>query len=805
VFDEMAKQTPRKRFTVGINDDVSHLSIDYDPSFVVPSEGMVQAMFYGLGADGTVGANKNSIKIIGEETDNYAQGYFVYDSKKAGAMTVSHLRFGKEPIRATYLLDEADFIGCHQWVFLEKFDLLEKAKPGAVFLINSPYSADETWNHLQRVHQKRILDKKLKVYVIDAYEVANRAGMGSRINTIMQTCFFAISGVLPRDEAIAKIKDAIEKTYGAKGEAVVRKNFEAVDATLDSLHEMPIPQEVTSQLELVPPVPENAPEFVKKVTGPIIAARGDELPVSAMPVDGTFPTATCQYEKRNIALEIPVWDPDVCIQCGKCSLICPHATIRQKVVDPSLLADAPETFKSADSKGKDFPGTKFLLQVAPEDCTGCGLCVHYCPAKDRKQPNRKAINMEPQLPLREQERINYDFFLGLPEVDRSQVNVGTVKGSQMLQPLFEYSGACSGCGETPYVKLLSQLFGDRAVIANATGCSSIYGGNLPATPWTVNKDGRGPTWSNSLFEDNAEFGFGFRLTIDKHRQYARELVRALADRIGGELAESLLSNPQQDEAGIAKQRESVAELLEKLGGIEDPQARQLEQVAETLVRHSVWIVGGDGWAYDIGYGGLDHVLASGRNVNVLVLDTEVYSNTGGQMSKATPIGAIAKFAASGKPAPKKDLGIMAMSYGNVYVAQVAMGSNDGQTVKAFLEAESYDGPSVIIAYSHCIAHGTNMRTATDNHKRAVKSGHWPLYRFDPRLADQGRNPLQLDSRKPSIKISEYMDNETRFKMLEKLDPERAERLEQLAQKEIERRWAHYEHLAAQDFSKTAGE
>jgi pyruvate-ferredoxin/flavodoxin oxidoreductase len=720
-------------------------------------------------------------------------------------MTVSHLRFGKDPIRSTYLLDEADFIGCHQWVFLEKFDLLEKAKPGAVFLLNSPYPAEETWNHLQRIHQKRILDNKLKVYVIDAYEVAKRTGMGARINTIMQTCFFAISGVLPREEAIAKIKDAIKKTYGAKGDAVVRKNFEAVDATLDSLHEMPVPQEVSSQLELVPPVPDSAPKFVKQVTGPIIAARGDELPVSAMPVDGTFPTGTCQYEKRNIALEIPVWDPEVCIQCGKCALICPHATIRQKVVAPELLADAPETFKSVDSKGKDFPGTKFLLQVAPEDCTGCGLCVHYCPAKDKKQPSRKAINMEPQVPLREQERVNYDFFLGLPEVDRSKVNVGSVKGSQMLQPLFEYSGACSGCGETPYVKLLSQLFGDRAVIANATGCSSIYGGNLPATPWTVNKEGRGPTWSNSLFEDNAEFGFGFRLTIDKHRQYAQELVKILASQLGDELVERLLSNPQKDEGEIAQQREDVAAMRKKLAGVDDPKARQLEQVSEALVRHSVWIVGGDGWAYDIGYGGLDHVLASGRNVNILVLDTEVYSNTGGQMSKATPIGAIAKFAASGKPAPKKDLGIMAMSYGSVYVAQIAMGANDGQTVKAFLEAESFDGPSIIIAYSHCIAHGTNMRTATDNHKRAVKSGHWPLYRFDPRLAEQGKNPLQLDSRKPSIKISEYMENETRFKMLEKLSPARAERLEELAQKEVERRWAHYEHLAAQDFSKVAGE
>ncbi|MDQ7006865.1 MAG: pyruvate:ferredoxin (flavodoxin) oxidoreductase [Acidobacteriota bacterium] len=799
VFDEMSAERPKNHFTVGIVDDVTHNSIEVDEAFEIPRGKMVQALFYGLGSDGTVGANKNSVKIIGEGTDNFAQGYFVYDSKKAGAVTVSHLRFGSEPIRSTYLLEKADFIGCHQWVFLERFDLLDKARKGATFLLNSPYSPEETWSHLQRIHQKRILDKQLKVYVIDAYRVAEEAGMGARINTIMQTCFFAISGVLPRGQAIAKIKDAIRKTYGKKGEAIVDKNFRAVDMALANMHEMKIPGEVTSQLEMPPVVPDHAPEFVRKVTAEIIAGRGDRLPVSAMPVDGTFPAGTSRYEKRNIALAIPVWDPDVCTQCGKCSLICPHAAIRQKIYDPALLEKAPATFKAADYRGKDFEGVRFTIQVAPEDCTGCALCVHVCPAKNRAEPRLKAINMEPQPPLREQEAANFEFFLGLPEVDRRAVKANTVKGSQLLQPLFEYSGACSGCGETPYVKLLSQLFGDRAIIANATGCSSIYGGNLPTTPWTVNRDGRGPAWSNSLFEDNAEFGLGFRLTLDKQNEFARELVRRLASEIGTDLADAILEADQSSEAGIVAQRERVEAMTARLRRLDSDLARRLLSVAHALMHRSIWIVGGDGWAYDIGYGGLDHVLASGRDVNVLVLDTEVYSNTGGQMSKATPLGAIAKFAAAGKPMGKKDLGMMGIAYSNVYVAQVAMGANDTQTVKAFLEAESYAGPSLILAYSHCIAHGINMGTATDSHKRAVKSGHWPLYRFDPRRTQQGLNPLQLDSRKPTMPIAEYMGAESRFKMLQKIDPERSRRLTMSAQKEVEQRWARYEYLAGREF------
>ncbi len=798
VLDNLAAETPKNHFTVGIVDDVTNSSLPVDASFKLPAEGMVQALFYGLGSDGTVGANKNTIKIIGEETDNWAQGYFVYDSKKAGAMTVSHLRFGKKPIRSTYLLDQADFVGVHQWVFVEKFDVLEKAKEGAVFLLNSPFGPDEVWDRLPRVHQERILEKKLKFYVIDAYRVAREAGMGGRINTIMQTCFFAISGVLPRDEAIAKIKEAIEKTYGKKGRDVVEQNFRAVDAALDNLHEVQVPGKVTSTKELLPPVPADAPEFVRKVTAKILQMKGDELPVSAMPVDGTFPSGTTKYEKRNIALEIPVWDPEVCIQCGKCVIICPHAAIRQKVYDPSHLEKAPETFLSTDYRGKEFAGMKYTIQVAPEDCTGCSLCVHYCPAKNRKDPKRKAINMEPQIPVREREIANYDFFLSLPEVDRSAVKVNTVKGSQFLQPLFEYSGACAGCGETPYVKLLSQLFGDRAVIANATGCSSIYGGNLPTTPWTTNHEGRGPAWSNSLFEDNAEFGLGFRLTLDKQREFAAELLVQLAADLGDELVRGILEADQSTEAGIAAQRERIAALRQKLGSIDKPAAKWLDSVADALVRHSVWIVGGDGWAYDIGYGGLDHVIAQGRDVNLLVLDTEVYSNTGGQMSKATPLGAVAKFAAAGRPRPKKDLGMMAMSYGDVYVAQVAMGANDAQAVRAFVEAEAWRGPSLIIAYSPCIAHGIDMGRQTDNQKLAVKSGHWILYRYNPALLAEGKNPLKLDSGAPSIPMEEYFQAETRFRMLMKSDPERARALMRQAEEDARRRWALSSHPAARE-------
>ena len=786
VFDELGKAQPKNHFTVGINDDVSHSSIAYDPKFSTEGGDVVRAMFYGLGSDGTVGANKNSIKIIGEETSNYAQGYFVYDSKKAGAITVSHLRFGPRPIRSSYLINEASFVACHTWAFLERYDMLKNAAKGATFLLNAPFATAETWDRMPREVQQAIIDKQLKFYVINANEVAKATGMGGRINTIMQTCFFAISGVLPREEAIAEIKKAIKKTYGRKGEDVVKKNWEAVDQTLANLHEVKYPSAATSKIVKPPVVSSEAPAFVKNVTAKIMAGDGDDLPVSAMPIDGVWPTGTTQWEKRNIALEIPVWDPEVCIQCGKCSIACPHATIRAKVYEPALLAKAPKAFKSIDAKG-EFKGQKWTIQVAPEDCTGCGVCVNICPAKNKVDPKCKAINMENQIPLREQERTNFEFFMAIPDYDRSKLKVGTVRGSQLLRPLFEYSGACAGCGETPYVKLLTQLFGDRAIIGNATGCSSIYGGNLPTTPYAVNADGRGPAWNNSLFEDCAEFSYGFRLTLDKRAQYAKELVGELKDVIGGELVEAVLKADQADESGIAAQRKRVAEMIKKLAGKGD-RAAQLASVADALVKRSVWAVGGDGWAYDIGYGGLDHVLAGGRDLNILVLDSQVYSNTGGQCSKATPRGAVAKFAAAGKPAPKKDLGAIAMSYGTIYVAQIALGANDNQVVKAFVEAESYVGPSLIIAYAHCIAHGINMRTGLEQEKAAVLSGAWPLYRFDPRLAEQGKNPLQLDSKDPSISYEEYAYKENRFKMLTQTDPEAAKLLLAQAQKDIKSRW-----------------
>ena len=796
VLDELKKDRPKNNFTVGIVDDVTHLSLDADPSYTLPAQGVFQALFFGLGSDGTVGANKNTIKIIGEETENFAQGYFVYDSKKSGSITVSHLRFGMKPIRSAYLLDKAQFVGCHHWSFLERYDVLEKAVPGGVFLLNSPYPAEEVWDRLPRLHQERIIAKKLKVFVIDAFEVAKNAGMGGRVNTIMQTCFFAISGVLPKDEAIEQIKKSIKKTYGAKGDAIVAQNFRAVDVTLEHLHELKVPDRATSTIEQPPVVPDDAPEFVKKVTAAIIKGEGDALPVSALPADGTFPADTARYEKRNIALEIPVWDPETCIQCNKCSLVCPHAAIRAKVYPPEALAAAPATFKSVNYKAKDFPGAKFTIQVAPEDCTGCGLCVHFCPAKNKQEPKLRAINMAPQLPLRATEKPCFEFFLGLPDPDRTAVRIDTVKGSQFLQPLFEFSGACAGCGETPYVKLLSQLFGDRAMVANATGCSSIYGGNLPTTPWARNKEGRGPAWANSLFEDNAEFGLGFRLTVDQLEKQAKELVRALAPRLPETLVSGLLDAPQKTEAELRAQRERVAELRRLLAGMKEPEAARLAGVSDALCRRSVWIVGGDGWAYDIGYGGLDHVLASGRDVNVLVLDTEVYSNTGGQMSKSTPMGAVAKFAAAGRPRPKKDLGLMAMAYGDVYVAQVAMGADDPQTVKAFVEAEAHPGPSLIIAYSHCIAHGINMRTGTDNQKAAVASGHWLLYRFDPARAAKGEAPLSIDSRPASIPLADYTGMEARYKMLMKAQPERAKELLAEAQRNVAAKRAFYEQLAA---------
>ncbi len=796
VFDNAALDKPKNHFTVGIEDDVTQTSLKYHPEFSTEDPKTVRALFYGLGSDGTVSANKNSIKIIGEETESHAQGYFVYDSKKAGAVTVSHLRFGPRPIHSTYLINRANFVACHQFSFLERFDMLKAAEPGAVFLLNSPYGPAEVWDHLPRTVQEQIIRKKLRFYVIDAYEVAKETGMGVRINTIMQTCFFAISGVLPREEAIASIKHAIEKTYGKRGEAVVKKNFAAVDAALDHLHEVKAPEQVTSTFDIRRAVPVEAPEFVQKVTAKIIASEGDDLPVSAFPLDGAFPSATAQWERRNIALEIPVWDEALCIQCGKCMLVCPHATIRAKVYDPAQLAGAPATFKSAAARWKEFKELKYTLQVAPEDCTGCGLCVQVCPVKSKTEVKHKAINMEPQAPLRAPEQENWEFFLKLPEIDRGALNLSQVKDVQLLRPLFEFSGACAGCGETPYVKLMSQLFGDRAYIGNATGCSSIYGGNLPTTPYAVDEEGRGPTWSNSLFEDNAEFGLGMRLAIDQQAQYARELLARLKPAVGGELVDGLLNADQSSEAGIKQQRERVKQLKEKLKGVDSLEARDLAAVADALVKKSVWIVGGDGWAYDIGYGGLDHVLASGRNVNILVLDTEVYSNTGGQMSKATPRGAVAKFAASGKPARKKDLARMAMAYGNVYVAQVAFGAQDMQTVKAFLEAEAYDGPSIIIAYSHCIAHGYDLIHGLEQQKLAVQSAYWPLFRFNPRLAEEGKNPLQLDSKGPAVPLEKYAYNETRYTMLVRSDPDAAKNLLEEAQEDVNDRWHDYESWAA---------
>jgi pyruvate-ferredoxin/flavodoxin oxidoreductase len=795
IFDEMAKTKPLPRFTIGIHDDVTHTSLAYDPAFSTEDPATVRAVFYGLGADGTVGANKNSIKIIGEETGNYAQGYFVYDSKKSGSVTVSHLRFGPRPIRSTYLIDRATFVACHQFSFLERLDVLRAAEPGAVFLLNSPYGRDEVWDHLPRAAQEQILAKRLRVFVIDGNRVAREAGMGGRVNTVMQTCFFAVSGVLPRDEAIAAIKHAIEKTYGRRGESVVRKNWAAVDRALEHLSEVAVPRHATSAVDMRPPVPTEAPEFVQRVTGRMIAGEGDRLPVSALPADGTYPTGTAQWEKRNIALEIPAWDEVLCIQCGKCVLVCPHAVIRAKVYPPALLEGAPSAFKSAPARWREFGDARYTLQVAPEDCTGCGLCVEVCPAKSKSEVRHKAIDMMPQPPLHDQETANWRFFLELPEADRHALNAGQVKDVQLLQPLFEFSGACGGCGETPYLKLLSQLFGDRAVIANATGCSSIYGGNQPTTPWTVNREGRGPAWANSLFEDNAEFGLGMRIALDKQAEYARELVRRLAPELG-ELAPRLLGADQSGEAGVEAQRERVRQLKAALLGLAAPEARELLGLADALAEKSVWIVGGDGWAYDIGYGGLDHVLASGRKVNILVLDTEVYSNTGGQMSKATPRGAVAKFAAGGKPTAKKDLALMAMTYGTVYVARVAMGANDAQTLKAFREAEAYPGPSLIIAYSHCIAHGYDLRHGMDQQKAAVQAGHWPLFRFNPHLAREGQPMLQLDCKAPSLPLKQYAYNEARYTMLAHSDPEAARRLLAEAQQDALERWRLYEHWAA---------
>jgi pyruvate-ferredoxin/flavodoxin oxidoreductase len=795
VYDNLAQAKPIEHFTVGIQDDLNHTSLAYDADFSTEPDSVVRAMFYGLGADGTVGANKNSIKIIGENTDNYAQGYFVYDSKKSGAMTVSHLRFGPKPIRSTYLVSKSNFVACHQWIFLERYDMLSALVPGGTFLLNSPFGADAVWDHLPRVVQEQLVAKKTKLFVIDAYQVARNTGMGSRMNTILQVCFFAISKVLPREEAIEAIRQSIRDTYGRKGEEIVQKNMKAVDETIAHLHEVKVPEKTTGTIEMPPPFSTGAPKFERDVLGVIYEGRGDELPVSAFPCDGTFPTGTAKWEKRNLALEIPVWDTKTCIQCGKCAMVCPHAVIRIKVYDSKELTAVPATFKSTEVRDKEWAGMKYSIQVAPEDCTGCGICVEICPAKNKTETRLKALNMEPQPPLRVPERENWNFFLEIPELDRRKIKPTTIRQQQVQEPLFEFSGACSGCGETPYLKLLSQLFGDRALIANATGCSSIYGGNLPTTPWAKNADGRGPAWSNSLFEDNAEFGLGFRLSIDKQTEFARELVRNVGGSIGDELAAAILSAKQKDEADIYEQRQRVTFLKEKLQGLNTPEARQLLSLADLLVKKSVWIVGGDGWAYDIGYGGLDHVIASGKNVNLLVLDTEVYSNTGGQASKSTPRAAVAKFAAGGKPGPKKDLGLIAMSYGSVYVASVAMGAKDEHTLKAFLEAEAYDGPSLIIAYSHCIAHGINMTTGMADQKMAVDSGQWLLYRYSPERAEAGENPLILDSRTPTKKVQDFMLMETRFKMLTKSKPEDAKQLWQQAQQDVETRYRMYEYLS----------
>jgi pyruvate-ferredoxin/flavodoxin oxidoreductase len=797
-FDDLAEPKPRRQFTVGIVDDVTHLSLPFDRSFDIEPPDVTRAVFFGLGADGTVGANKNSIKIIGDNTPLWPQGYFVYDSKKSGAVTISHLRFAPRPVRSAYLVQRAGFVACHQYNLLERYPVLEYAADGATFLLNAPFQPDHVWSMLPREVQKQIVDKRLRFYVIDAYKVAREAGLGGRINTVMQVCFFALSGVLPAEQALAEIKKAAEKSYAKKGADAIRRNFAAIDQSLANLREVAVPgaaEYVPSARSLPPTVPDEAPDFVKQVTAAMMSGHGDTLPVSAFPPDGTWPTGTTRWEKRAIAQDIPVWDEGLCIQCNKCAMACPHAAIRPKVYDPERLGAAPQTFKSVNYKAPDFKGFKYTLQVAPEDCTGCGACVTVCPAKDKSNPRHKAIDMKPlDGVLRAAERDNYQFFLDLPDPDRTAVRID-VKGAQFFKPLFEYSGACAGCGETPYIKLLTQLFGDRLLIANATGCSSIYGGNLPTTPYCTDPSGRGPAWANSLFEDNAEFGLGFRLAVDQHAAHAKGLLRRLSGQVGQNLADALLAADQSTEAGIAGQRGRVAELRRALTTFDSPDARRLALLADYFVKKSVWIVGGDGWAYDIGYGGLDHVLSLGHDVNVLVLDTEVYSNTGGQQSKATPLGASAKFAAAGKSVGKKDLGLMVMSYGNVYVARVAYGAKDVQTVKAFQEAESYPGPSLLIAYSHCIAHGYDMALGTEQQKLAVESGAWPLYRYDPRRADAGENPFQLDSASPKIPLKQYLLNEARFRIVEQQDPARFRNLAEAAQAHATRRFGHYEQLA----------
>jgi pyruvate-ferredoxin/flavodoxin oxidoreductase len=806
VLDNLKASKPKNKFVVGIEEDVTNCSLAVDYSYKNPMDGVYEAMFFGLGSDGTVGANKNSIKIIGEETSNNAQAYFVYDSKKAGSMTTSHLRFGKKYIRAPYLVQEADFVACHNFSFLEKYDMLARAKDGATFLLNAPFGADEVWNTMPKEVQQQIIAKKLKFYVIDGVKLGNEIGLGPRINVIMQTAFFKISNIIPLKDAVTSIKDAIKKSYGKAGEAVLEMNYKAVDAGLNNFYEVKVPTKATSKLKMADAVSKSAPKFVKDVTGVIVAGLGDSLPVSKMPADGTFPTATSQYEKRNIATEIPVWDEKICIQCGICSFVCPHASVRTKAYDAKFLKDAPATFKSVDCKIPEMAGKKYTVQIAPEDCTGCGACAHNCPGKDKTNPAHKALDMTFQPPLRAVETENAEFFIHtLPDVDPTTVKLDTLRSNQLIRPLFEYSGACQGCGETPYLKLISQLFGDRMMIANATGCSSIYGGNLPTTPWAVRADGRGPSWSNSLFEDNAEFGFGMRLTVDQFNKSALEYVEILAGEkafaASVKLFKEIANADQSTQAGIETQRGRVEKLKAALKGSKNATAKLLVPVADYLVKKSVWCIGGDGWAYDIGFGGLDHVIASGKNVNLLVLDTEVYSNTGGQASKSTPLGAVAQFAAGGKPVSKKDLGMIAMSYGTVYVATVAL-SNPTQCVKAMLEAEAFDGPSLIIAYSHCIAHGINMTEGVDAQKKAVQSGYWPLYRYNPALAAECKNPLQLDSKPPTIEFSEYTDNENRYRMLKKANPKAAEALMKKAAQWSKAHFAYYQKLAALNFEDT---
>lgn len=805
VYDELAKDRPRPRFTVGINDDVTHLSLDVDPDFQLLDPQTHRAVFYGLGSDGTVGANKNTIKIIGSDPGTYAQGYFVYDSKKSGSRTVSHLRFGPNPIQAPYLVTRSNFIGCHHWSILERVDVLEFAQPGATLLINSPYPADQVWEQLPRPMQDRIVELGISLHVIDASAVARAAGLGSRTNTVLQTCFFAISGIMPREEAIEKVKAAITKTYARKSMAIVQKNHEAVDASLAHLHEVQVPTSATGQRDLIPPVPSDAPPFVREVTATMLAGRGDELPVSALPVDGAYPSGTTRYEKRNISEIIAVWDNEACIQCGNCSFVCPHAVLRAKYYPSEVTENAPEGFLSQPLDAAGLPDTSYTLQVYAEDCTGCGLCVEACPVRPAGQPNRRAINLEPLLE-REKEKEAVRFFETIPLNDRRNVDFGTVRGTQFLEPLFEFSGACAGCGETPYLKLLTQLFGDRVTVANATGCSSIYGGNLPTTPWAKNARGRGPAWSNSLFEDNAEFGLGLRLAADLHRDMARRLLEELRPEIDDdELIDSLLAAKQRMESGLARQAARVDRLKARLAELEGPKIEDLKSVCDHLLRRSVWIVGGDGWAYDIGSSGVDHVLASGRNVNVLVLDTEVYSNTGGQASKSTPLGAVAKFASAGKHTNKKDMAMQAMAYGSVYVARVAMGADPQQTLKAFREAEAYEGPSLIIAYSHCIAHGIDTRKGLEQQYRAVNSGHWPLMRYNPVIRENGGNPFLLDSPRPRLRLREYQDAELRYKVLRAADPEEANRLIDIAQAQVDRRWAEYEELALRGAEKFAAD